>query len=102
MKRSLPTRRKVVGGLVAAAGLASMRPVKSQSGAIRIGCISTMTGSLVDVGRPHVQGPKMAVNQINQAGGIGGRQLELILRDTKFSASDAVGIIREFAGDGIN
>ena len=59
-------------------------------------------GSLADIGKAHVLGAQLAVKQLNAAGGVNGRQVELVVRDTKFSPADAVTALRELVGSGIN
>lgn len=100
MTRADITRRTALGGALAAVAAAPM--ARAQSGPIRIGCLQTLTGSLADIGKAHVLGVQTAVKQVNQAGGVDGRPLELVLRDTKFSAADAVTALRELVGSGIN
>lgn len=100
MKQFPITRRAAIGGLLASA--ATFRPALAQSGPLRIGCIQTLTGSLADIGKAHALGVQIAVNQLNKAGGVDGRQVELVLRDTKFSPTEAVAALREMTGSGIN
>lgn len=56
---------------------------------IKIGALFSLTGGLAPYGPPIVNGAKLAVEQINKAGGIFGRKLKLIIRDT--ATSPAVG-----------
>jgi branched-chain amino acid transport system substrate-binding protein len=48
---------------------------------IRIGMVSGLTGRHSDLGISSRNGATLAVSEINDAGGIGGRKLELIVRD---------------------
>ncbi|MDD3580178.1 MAG: ABC transporter substrate-binding protein [Desulfobacca sp.] len=51
---------------------------------IKIGALYNLTGSMAAIDRPALNGARLKVKQINQAGGLlGGRQLELISLDTK-------------------
>ncbi len=50
--------------------------------AIKIGALMSLTGSLGPYGPPIVDGAKLAVEQINAAGGILGHPLKLIVMDT--------------------
>ena len=52
---------------------------------IKIGALMSLTGGLAPYGPPIVNGAKLAVEQINAAGGILGRQVELVVRDTATS-----------------
>ncbi|NIA03709.1 MAG: ABC transporter substrate-binding protein [Nitrospirae bacterium] len=49
---------------------------------IKIGALMSLTGALAPYGPPIANGAKLAVAQINAAGGVLGKQLDLIVRDT--------------------
>jgi len=49
---------------------------------IKIGALMSLTGALAPYGPAIVNGAKLAVEQINAAGGVLGKQLELVIRDT--------------------
>ena len=48
---------------------------------IKIGMIAPLTGPIADAGRYGVQGAKLALEEVNKAGGVLGRQLELVIED---------------------
>ncbi|MBM7046559.1 MULTISPECIES: ABC transporter substrate-binding protein [Rhizobium] len=50
---------------------------------IKLGCIMDETGPLSLEGKPMVQTTKLAVDQLNAAGGLLGRQIEMISYDTQ-------------------
>jgi len=52
---------------------------------IKIGALMALTGGLGPYGPPIVNGAQMAVDEINAAGGVLGKQLELVVRDTNTS-----------------
>jgi len=52
---------------------------------IKIGALMSLTGALGPYGPSIVNGAQMAVDQINAAGGVLGKQLELVIRDTATS-----------------
>jgi len=52
---------------------------------IKIGALMALTGALGPYGPPIVNGAQLAVDQINAAGGVLGKQLELVVRDTATS-----------------
>ena len=56
----------------------------------RIGAMDALTGVGESYGNPIVQAKQMAVEEINAAGGINGRMLELIAEDSKCNAQDAI------------
>ena len=48
---------------------------------IKIGMVAPLTGPIADAGRYGVQGAKLAVEEVNKAGGVLGRQIELVVED---------------------
>ena len=56
----------------------------------RIGVMESQTGPGETYGTVAVQAKQLAVDEINAAGGINGRMLELIVEDSKCSAQDAI------------
>ena len=71
-------------------------------GPIKLGYISSLTGAQAPLGQPMLLGAQIAVDQINQAGGVLGRKLELVVRDDKAKPADATVAARELAGSGVN
>lgn len=59
---------------------------------IKIGFFAPLTGPAAPDGTSSRNGAQMAVDEINAAGGVLGRQLELIVYDDRLSASEAVAI----------
>ncbi len=57
---------------------------------IKIGSLSALTGDLAAYGGPIQNGAKLAVEHINKAGGILGRKLELVSRDSQTNPTAAV------------
>ena len=56
----------------------------------RVGVMESATGPGETYGRVAIQGKQMAVDEINAAGGINGRMLELVVEDSKCNAQDAI------------
>ena len=56
----------------------------------RIGVMESLTGPGETYGTVANQAKQMAVDEINEAGGINGRRLELIVEDSQCSAKDAI------------
>ena len=57
---------------------------------LRIGVMESATGPGETYGRVAIQAKQLAVEEINAAGGINGRMLEIIVEDSKCSAQDAI------------
>jgi len=58
------------------------------SGPIRIGALTSLTGNFTPWGVQVRAGMQLAVNEVNQAGGAGGRQLELVVADDQSKAEE--------------
>ena len=82
----------VTGGLVTA-GLA--RPAIAQSGPILVGWMGAVTGPLAAPTIGFNRGMQWAVDQINSAGGVKGRKIEMVLRDTQGDPTKAVNATQE-------
>ena len=80
------SRRTLLKASAAATALqvapAFIRNARAQSGPIRIGMVDPMTGVYAAVAQNEVTRAKLAVQQINAAGGIMGRQIELLVEDS--------------------
>jgi len=63
--------------------------------AIKIGFPIPLSGPAAVYGAPITKGAEMAVQEINAKGGVLGRKLELVERDSKASADEAVRLARE-------
>ena len=80
-----PSRRRLVaaGGRVAAlSALGFPAIVSGQQEKIRLGHLTPMTGFLGALGEYAVMGIRMAAEEINAAGGVMGRQLEILSEDS--------------------
>ncbi|HEU4565546.1 MAG TPA: ABC transporter substrate-binding protein [Gemmatimonadaceae bacterium] len=89
-------RRRLTMGGIALAMAALAAGCGRQTAPVRIGAAGPW-GSGNNVIQRHAL--ELAVAEINERGGIGGRKLELVLRDDGASASRAVAIAEEFVDD---
>jgi len=78
----------LVGLALAAFPAAAQKP-------IRIGYPVILSGPGALIGEPSLKGAQMYVEEINAKGGVLGRKLELVVRDTKGNADEAVRIARD-------
>jgi branched-chain amino acid transport system substrate-binding protein len=78
----LVERRRFLLGL-AAAPLASACATARGGESIRVGGLFALTGDDAALDRPTADGARLAAREINAAGGVLGRSLELIVRDTQ-------------------
>src|SRR5215472_6455887 len=77
--------------------------VSVAAGAIKIGFPIPLSGPTAVYGKPVLAGAEMAVAEINAKGGLLGRKLEILSRDSKANADEAVRLSRELIiKDGVN
>jgi branched-chain amino acid transport system substrate-binding protein len=84
------TRRQALKSGVAVAAAGISMPAIAQKSPILIGYLPALTGPSSSTGVGINRGVQMAVEEINKAGGIDGRQIELISRDTQSDPTKAV------------
>lgn len=94
-------RRAFLYGAAAAGALPAFGAF-AQSGPIRLGALLPLSGTSELIGRAIRIGTEIARDQINQAGGIDGRQLEIVYRDDKGDPSQSAAAAREHASSGVN
>ena len=68
-------------------------------GPIRIGQVIPITGEAAEAGRYHKYGAELAVEQVNKAGGIKGRKIELVQEDDKTTNPGAVAALQRLLED---
>jgi branched-chain amino acid transport system substrate-binding protein len=73
--------------------LASALPLAADT--VKIGAIFAVTGPAANLGGPEARTLQMLVDEANKAGGIAGRRVELILKDSQGSPEKAISFARE-------
>ena len=88
-------KRILIASIVIASLLSACN---TQGGAnkVRIGVFMSTTGTTANFGISSVNGIKMAADEINAAGGINGKQVELLVQDDRSDASEAATIVTKF------
>jgi branched-chain amino acid transport system substrate-binding protein len=69
---------------------------------IKIGFIATLSGSLAEIGLAHQAGAELAVQKINDAGGVLGRPVEIEFKDEQVDPKATVQAVNDFLGSGVN
>ena len=101
-----PSRRGFLLSLAVAAAVASgCKPADSTSGGgsvdagtgpIKIGEYASLTGSEAAFGQSSHRGTELAVAEINKAGGVLGRPIELVTEDNQSKAGESATIAKKF------
>ncbi len=94
-------RYRITGLLAAALSLVLVcctgkKPEESNT--IKIGHYASLTGKEATFGTQVDNGVKLAVEEINSAGGIGGKKIELLTEDTRSTTSDAQNAAEKLIG----
>ena len=84
------TRRQALASAAAAIATTVAKPAIAAKEPILIGYLPALTGPSSSTGIGINRGVQLAVQEINAAGGIDGRQIELIVRDTQSEPTKAV------------
>jgi branched-chain amino acid transport system substrate-binding protein len=81
-------RRTFLVATTAAVGVTLLPTFAGAEDPIKMGAIYSLTGSYATIEDPALKGAKLAVKQVNAAGGVKGHQIELIHYDGKSQLAD--------------
>jgi urea transport system substrate-binding protein len=84
------TRRTALKGTLAAAGTLAMPPILRAADQIKIGFLAPLTGSEAILGIVQLQCYQLAIDHLNAAGGIGGREIVSIEEDDETNAKATI------------
>src|ERR1700684_566077 len=85
------TRRSVGSGLAASlAASAMLRGARADDSTIKSGMVLPVTGPAADSGKYSLTGAKIALDRVNKAGGVLGKQVELVTEDDQTTNPGAV------------
>jgi len=88
--------KRILLASIVIASLLSACNTQGNDNKVRIGVFMSTTGSTANFGISSVNGIKMAADEINAAGGINGKQVELLVQDDRSDASEAATIVTKF------
>lgn len=83
-------------------GLSAACSGEDGDGPIKIAIVGPQSGPLAEIGENQVAGAEVAVDQINEAGGVLGREVELVDGDEQTTPETSIAAVRDAAGDGAN
>lgn len=93
-----PQRRKLMQGAAAMAGMSAIGlPAMSfaQNKPIRVGMPTILSGRVAQLGLSSRNAVELEVAKFNAAGGLGGRKIEMVIRDSKGQPQEAARVARE-------
>ena len=91
--------KRLLGCLLALA-LSGCAAVRTEADPIRIGAVFPLSGNAASLAGPELAGVRIAADQVNADGGIGGRRIELVVRDLP-SREAAQPVMRELHDGGV-
>ena len=94
--------KKALSRMIAAAALAGASTCAVAAGTIKIALAGPVTGPVAQYGDMQFIGAKMAIEQINQAGGVNGAQLEGVVFDDACDPKQAVAVANRIVNEGIS
>ena len=83
----------LMGGVLAGCGS------QADSNEIKVGANFEMTGNVANYGAATLDGLKLAIDEINDAGGVDGKKITLVTADNKSEASEAVNAATKLISD---
>jgi len=94
-------RRGIMKGAAAfgASTLAFPNIVAAQAKVLKIGMPTILSGGMTIVGQSSQGGARMEIDKINAAGGINGRRLEIVARDSKGKPDEAAKVTRDLVNN---
>jgi len=100
-KFAMMNRRSVLKAGVAATAITGFPAILRAAGsdAIRIGMPSIFSGRVAILGESSKAGANVVFDAVNAAGGIGGRPIELITRDSKGKPDEASRVVRDLVNN---
>ena len=94
--------KKALSRMIAAAALAGASTCAVAADTIKIALAGPVTGPVAQYGDMQFIGAKMAIEQINQAGGVNGAQLEGVVFDDACDPKQAVAVANRIVNEGIS
>ncbi len=73
-------------------------PAKPALQPVKLGVFLPLSGDQASFGNDAINGARLAVEELNQNGGVLGRPLEIVLRDTASDAATIPGIVKDLTG----
>jgi substrate-binding family protein len=92
-------KRKIYHRVVLAGLMVVLTCLASSAESLKIGVVAPLTGSAAEWGRYEIQGANLATEEVNKAGGVLGRPIELVIEDDQTTNPGGVLAFSKLAGD---
>lgn len=92
-------RRLLVMLLLLVAALFSFAVAQGSEDSVQIGVITSITGRFAEFGEQHQAGFAVALEDVNAAGGINGKPVEIVLKDDTSDVNAALAAAEELIGE---
>jgi branched-chain amino acid transport system substrate-binding protein len=89
----------IISRMLLAAVLSMLTCLARSAEPLKIGMVAPLTGAAAEVGRYQTQGAKLAAEEVNKAGGVLGRPIELVIEDSQSTNPGSVLAFSKLAGD---
>src|ERR1700752_1248437 len=83
------------GAVTFAATLATPWVARAQAKTIKVGMPTILSGRVAQLGTSSRNGVMLEIEKVNAAGGLAGRQIEMVIRDSKGQPQEAARVARE-------
>jgi branched-chain amino acid transport system substrate-binding protein len=93
--------KTVLGGILVLAVVGSLAPLAMSADPIRVAYVDPLSGPFAATGENGLKQFRFVADQINRAGGVLGRQLEIVPFDNKVSPQESLIQLKKVIGDGI-
>jgi branched-chain amino acid transport system substrate-binding protein len=101
-KKGLAIAIVIVVGLVATFLIAGKKFGAKNQDTLKIGVLTALSGDVAEYGTNSLNGIRLAADEINDNGGVGGRQIQLFAEDTACDPTTAVSAFNKVVGtDGV-
>ena len=95
-KNRLDRRTVLKGAAASTVGiLAAPMVARSEDKAIKVGMTTILSGRVAQLGTSSRNAVMLEVDKVNAAGGLAGRQVEMVIRDSKGAPQEAARVARE-------
>ena len=92
-------KRKIYHRVVLAGLTVVLTCLASSAEPLKIGMVALLTGPEPETGRYEIQSAKLAAEEVNKAGGVLGRPIELVIEDDQSTNPGVVLAFSKLAGD---